>query len=215
MMVKKVYILFFVAVSLFLFTGTHAIAKQVSTTKSLQFEDRLEHLFINQAFLERHLTILIKTGQEDEAKLEETKVIELELIENARAIAEALKPYYGKMKAYRFSNLLAVRSGATGEYRIAVLSGDNEAKKVAAGMMDSTSAAMATSLSAPFPKNISKDTLGSILMENQKHQRATIDAMADGDLEGERKHWNELKTGAYKVAEAISRGIANEFPNKF
>ena len=129
--------------------------------------------------------------------------------------AEPLKPYYGKMKAYRFSNLLAVRSGATGEYRIAVLSGDNEAKKVAAGMMDSTSAAMATSLSAPFPKNISKDTLGSILMENQKHQRATIDAMADGDLEGERKHWYELKAGAYKLAEAISRGIVNEFPNKF
>ena len=210
MLVKKVYILFFVAVSLFLFTSTHAIAKQAFTTKSLQFELHLEHLLINQAFHERHLTLTIKTGQMDEAK-----VLEIELIENTRAIAEVLTPYYGKMNAYLFSNLLAANSGAIGEYRLAAFKADNEAKKVAADRMNSSSDAMASFLSAPFPKNMGKDTLGFMFMENQKHQRAVIDAVADGDFEAERKHWNELEAGTYKLAEAIARGLANEFPNKF
>jgi len=81
--------------------------------------------------------------------------------------------------------------------------------------MNSSSDAMASFLSAPFPKNMGKDTLGFMFMENQKHQRAVIDAVANGDFEAERKHWNELEAGTYKLAEAISRGIANEFPNKF
>ena len=193
-----------------MFTSTHAFAEQKLTTAAVQFELMIEHLLINQAFHERHLTLAVKSG-----KVEESKILEMELIKNTRAIAEALTPYYGKMNAYLFSNLLAAHSGAIDEYRLATFKGDKVAKKVAADRMNSASDAMASFLSAPFPKNVSKDTLSSMFMVNQKHQRAVIDVVADGNFAAEKEHWNELEASTYNLAETLARSIANQFPDKF
>jgi len=139
------------------------------------------------------------------------KAAEDQVVANARQIAGAIEPYYGKAASEKLFGLLAGHYGAVKEYLVAQ---DKAAQDAAWKKLGANAEEIAKFLSGANP-NLPIDTLRGLLIAHGGHHVQQITQLRAKDYAGEAQTWEAMKQHMYVIADALAGAIAKQFPTKF
>jgi len=142
------------------------------------------------------------------------KVSEQQVVANARSIAGAIEPFYGKAAADKLFELLAGHWGAISAYLDATVAGNKAAQDAAAQKLTANADEIAKFLGGANP-HLPVDTLRSLLVAHGAHHVQQIGQLQARQYEAEARTWEAMKNHMYVIADALATGIAAQFPERF
>src|SRR5581483_4066062 len=143
----------------------------------------------------------------------EAKAAEAQVVANAHAIANAIKPFYGDAAGEALFPLLAGHYGAVKSYLTATAAGDKKGQDKATDDLMANADQIATFLSGANP-NLPKDTVLGLLQAHGAHHIAQIQELKAGQYDAEAKNWGEMEAHMDVIADALTGAIAKQFPDK-
>jgi hypothetical protein len=166
-------------------------------------------LWIGHVFWVRNVVDATFEGDEAAAKAAEGQVVA-----NARAIAGAIEPFYGKPASEKLFALLAGHWGAIKGYLGATRSGD--AAKADASVKDLLRNAdeIAVFLGGANP-NLPVEVLKGLLAAHGSHHVQQIGEFKARQFDAEARTWSAMTGHMYVIADALADGIAKQFPDRF
>lgn len=184
-------------------TGS-AVPEKVAST-----QDALRDLWIGHIFWVREVVAARLADNERQANVSEQQVVD-----NAKAIAGAIEPYYGAAASERLFELLAGHWGAISEYLDATIEDEDAKQNAAVEQLTANADDIATFLSSANP-NWPVDTLRGLLAAHGAHHVRQIDQLDARQYAEEAATWSAMKDHMYVIADALTSGIAKQFPEKF
>ena len=182
--------------------------KAAVVAKEAVLKPALRDLWLGHIFWVRNVALATKYGNSDGAKVAEEKAVQ-----NAKDIAGAIVPYYGKEASDKLFSLLAGHYGAVKEYMTAVYAGDKSGEEKAEAAMLKNADEIAAFLSGANPY-LPKKTLISLLTAHGGHHMAQIKAINSKDFGAEATVWDAMKNNMYVIADDLAGGLAKQFPAK-
>ncbi len=168
-------------------------------------DSALRDLWVGHIFWVRNYVLMSRLGDKAAASTADAQVVR-----DARAIADAISPYYGKAASDQLFALLAGHYGAIKEYASAAFAGNASAKKTAVDRLTANADAIALFLSTANP-NWPKATLDAALRAHGAHHVMEIDAIASGDYTMEADVWAKMLTHIYTISDVLAQGIEKQF----
>lgn len=141
-------------------------------------------------------------------------VAETGVVANAEQIARSIEPFYGKAASDKLFTLLAGHYGAIRDHLDATVVGSASQQEAAVKALTANAAEISTFLSGANPY-LPKDTLMGLLMAHAAHHITQFQQLKEGDYTHEADTWRGMKQHIYVVADALSQGLAAQFPDKF
>lgn len=139
---------------------------------------------------------------------------EQEVVANAKSIAAAIEPFYGKPASEQLFKLLAGHYGAVKAHAQATIAGNAADAKKAIDEALANAGEIAKFLSGANP-NLPEATLKSLLTAHGTHHVQQNQQIAARKYADEAKTWEAMKNHLYTVADALADGLAKQFPDKF
>lgn len=177
--------------------------------KAVELREDLRDLWVGHVFWVRNVVLMTNLGDAAAAKVAEEMAVK-----NARAIADAIIPFYGQPAADKLFGLLAGHYGAVKEYMTVCYANDKEGKDAAVVKIKKNAEEIATFLSSANP-NWPKAALVSLLFAHGAHHVAQIDAFAEKNYTAEAQAWDAMIKNVNTIADALGKGIVKQFPKKF
>jgi hypothetical protein len=188
--------------------GTHKEYKAEGVTKLADLKTELRGLWLGHIFWVRNVALTTKYGDAEAAKVAEERTVE-----NAKALAGSIAPFYGQAASDSLFSLLAGHYGAIKGYMTAAYASDKAAKDAARDKLVKNADEIALFLNKANP-NLPKETLTGLLRAHGAHHLGDIDALAGKDYVTEAKVWDEMKKHVCVIADALATGLAKQFPKK-
>jgi hypothetical protein len=184
-------------------TPPEGSAKVVATDAAVR------SLWIDHIFWVRNVVVATLAKRDGAAK-----VAEGEVVANAHAIADSIKPFYGDKAGDALFDLLAGHYGAIKAYLVATAAGDKSGQDKATNDLLANAEKIATFLSGANP-NLPKDTVLGLFQAHGGHHITQIQQLKAGQYAEEAKTWAEMQAHMYVIADALTGAIAKQFPEKF
>ena len=185
---------------------SHAHAAAAAPVSAAATQDALRELWIGHVFWVRNVAVATLTGNAAAAKAAEEQVVA-----NARQIAGAIEPFYGKAAADQLFGLLAGHYGAVKKYLDAR---GKAAEDAAWNEIGANAGEIAVFLAGANP-HLPVDTLRSLLIAHGGHHVQQIRQLRAKDYAGEAQTWQAMAQHMYVIADALTGAIARQFPARF
>lgn len=209
----KSHLSLFVAAALCVTAPGFAVADDAEAAavpaKVAATQDALRDLWIGHVFWVRDVVKARLAGDGEQAKAAEQQVVA-----NAQAIAGAIEPFYGAAASDRLFELLAGHWGAISDYLDATIADRSRRQDSAAESLSTNAGEIAAFLSSANP-NWPEDTLRGLLAAHGAHHIQQIRQLGAGQHEEEAATWAAMKDHMYVIADALTDGLAKQFPEKF
>jgi hypothetical protein len=192
-----------------LFVASPALADLDANPKVAATQAALRDLWLGHIFWVRNVAAATMANDAGRAKAAEEQVVA-----NAKQIAGAIEPFYGKAASDKLFGLLAGHWGAIKAHIDATAKGDKKAQDAAISKAMANADEIATFLSGAN-KNLPKDTLRSLLQAHGGHHVAQNQQFKDKKYAEEAQTWEHMRAHMYVIADALGQGIAKQFPDKF
>ncbi|MGH9783540.1 MAG: hypothetical protein ACRD88_05090 [Terriglobia bacterium] len=166
-------------------------------------------LWVGHIFWVRNVVVETFAGNKQAAV-----AAEKEVVANARQIAAAIEPYYGKAASDKLFGLLAGHYGAVKEYLVATTAGSKAKQDAAIKNLTANATEIAKFLSGANP-NLPFDTLNGLLLGHGGHHIQQIQQFTGKQYAQEAQTWEAMKKHMYVIADALAGAIAKQFPAKF
>lgn len=183
-------------------------AKKADVIKGADLKGALRDLWGGHIFWVRNVALATRYGDTEAAKVAEENAVQ-----NAKAIAGSIVPFYGQAASDKLFGLLAGHYGAVKEFMTASYAGDKGGKDKAVGALTKNTEEIAIFLSGANPY-LPKATLVSLLTAHGGHHMAQIDALANKDYGAEARVWEPMKNHMYVISDALCGALAKQFPDK-
>lgn len=181
----------------------------VLTAKLADTRAALRDLWIGHVFWVRNVVDATFEGDAAAAKAAEAQVVA-----NAKAIAGAIEPFYGKAASDQLFTLLAGHWGAIKGYLDAAHAGDAAGADAALAKLVANADEIAKFLGGANP-NLPVDTLRGLLQAHGAHHVQQIGEFKAHQFDAEAKTWAAMVQHMYVIADALADGLAKQFPAKF
>ena len=189
--------------------GAHIAVLAPAPTKVAETGAALRELWVGHVFWVRN--VVIETLAHNDAA---RAAAEKEVVANAKAIAAAMEPYYGKAASDKLFDLLAGHYGAVKDYLEATVAGSPSKQKAGLESLTNNAGEIASFLSGANP-NLPLDTLRGLLIAHGAHHIQEIQQLKGGQYSQEARTWDAMKTHMHFIADALAGAIAKQFPAKF
>lgn len=188
----------------------HAVIAQApAAAKVAETGAVLRDLWVGHIFWVRNVVVDIVAGNKKAAA-----AAEKEVVANARQIAAAIEPYYGKEASEKLFGLLAGHYGAVKQYLEADAAGSKAKQDAAVKNLTGNATEIARFLSGANP-NLPFDTLNGLLLAHGGHHLQEIQQLKSKQYAQEAQTWEAMKKHMYVIADALAGAIAKQFPAKF
>lgn len=187
----------------------HSAPMATETAKATATREVLRDLWADHIFWVRNVVMATAAKNASERKTAEAQVVV-----NAKAIAGAIEPYYGKAASDQMFTLLAGHWGAIKAYLDATFAGNETDTAKALKDLNDNAVAISTFLSGANPY-LPKDTLVGLLTAHGAHHVAQIREVHAGEFDKEAVNWGVMRAHMNTIADALVGGIAKQFPDKF
>lgn len=168
----------------------------------------MRELWQGHAQTTRAYAMAVKAGDAAAAKKAADDVVA-----NAKKIADAVGSFYGADAGKKMLELLAGHWGGVKALTDAGHANDSAASAKAMQDLSTNADAIAAFLSGANP-NLPADAVRGLLMTHAGHHSALITAIMKGDSAGAAQTWTAMQTHMNTLADALSDGIAKQFPAK-
>ncbi len=172
-------------------------------------QDAIRDLWVGHIFWVRNVVVDTYAGNAAGASSAEKQVVA-----NAKAIAGAIEPFYGKAASDKLFGLLAGHWGAIKDHIAATNQGDAAGQKAAVDKLTANANEIAGFLSGANP-NLPNDTLRGLLAAHGAHHVQQNQQLKAKQYDQEAQTWTAMKDHMYTVADALTAAIAKQFPDKF
>src|SRR5262245_4220260 len=187
----------------------HAVAQAPASTKVAETSAALRDLWLGHVFWVRNVAVDTLTGNKEAAA-----AAEKEVVANARQIAAAIEPYYGKPASEKLFGLLAGHYGAVKQYLEATVAGSAARQEAAVKTLTGNATEIARFLSGANP-NLPFDTVNGLLLAHGGHHIQEIQQLHAKRYAEEAQTWEAMKKHMYVIADALAGAIAKQFVAKF
>ena len=181
-----------------------AIATKLADTRAA-----LRDLWIGHVFWVRNVVDARFEGDKAAADSAERQVVE-----NAKAIAGAIEPFYGNAASEKLFTLLAGHWGAVKSYLDATVANNKSGQDAAMSKLLANANDIATFLGGANP-NLPVETLKGLLAAHGSHHVQQIGEFKAKQWDAEAKTWAAMTQHMYVIADALADGLAKQFPEKF
>jgi hypothetical protein len=189
--------------------GAHATAASAVASKVPATQAALRDLWVGHIFWVRE--VVRELADKDAAAV---KVAEGKVVANARQIADAIEPFYGKAAADQLFELLAGHYTAVKTHAQATFAGDAAKSKQAFNELVANAGKISDFLSKANPY-LPRQALNSLLVAHGGHHVQQNEQIAKHDAAGEARTWEEMKSHIYEISDALVGALAKQFPEKF
>ena len=189
--------------------GSHSIAQAPTSAKVNETGAALRDLWVGHVFWVRNVVVATFAGNQAAAVAAEQGVVA-----NARQIAAAIEPYYGKDASEKLFGLLAGHYGAVKQYLEATVAGSQDRQDAAYKSLSGNAAEIARFLSGANP-HLPFDTLNGLLLAHGGHHVQQIQQVQGRQYAQEAQTWDAMKRHMYVIADALAGAIAKQFPRQF
>jgi len=183
------------------------IAQAPAAAKVAETGAALRDLWVGHVFWVRNVVVETLAGNKNAAA-----AAEKEVVANAKQIAGAIEPYYGKAASEKLFGLLAGHYGAVKQYLEAA--GSKTKQDAALKNLTGNATEIAKFLSGANP-NLPFDTLNGLLLAHGGHHVLEIQQLRGKQYAEEAQTWEAMKKHMYVIADALAGAIAKQFPAKF
>ncbi len=187
-------------------SATQEVAAQGITAAELQLA--LRDLWTGHIFWVR--SYVFATHYEDAPSAE---AADAEAVKNARALADAIIPFYGQEAGDQLFQLLAGHYGAIKSFAQARYGGSAEARQAATDDLMANARKIAAFLVGANP-HLPEEAVLPLLIAHGGHHLQQIEAINQGDFAGEAKVWEMMLGHIYTIADAMAGALAKQFPEK-
>jgi hypothetical protein len=187
----------------------HVVAQAPAGAKASETGAALRDLWVGHVFWVRNVVVDTFAGNKKAAA-----AAEKEVVANARQIAGAIEPYYGKAASEKLFGLLAGHYGAVKQYLDAIAAGSKARQDAAVKNLTGNATEIARFLSGANP-NLPFDTLNGLLLAHGGHHLQEIRQLHGKQYAEEAQTWEAMKQHMYVIADALAGAIAKQFPAKF
>lgn len=142
------------------------------------------------------------------------KAAEAQVVANAKAIAGAIEPFYGKAASDKLFGLLAGHWGAISDHIDATKQGSKAGQDAATKKLLANANEIADFLAGANP-NWPVGTLRGLLSAHGAHHIQQDQQLHDGQYDAEARNWAAMTAHMYVIADALADGLAAQFPDKF
>lgn len=189
--------------------GHVVIAQAPAAAKVAETGAAMRDLWVGHIFWVRDVVVDTFAGNKKAAA-----AAEKEVVANARQIAGAIEPYYGKEASEKLFGLLAGHYGAVKQYLEATAAGSKARQDAAVKNLTGNATGIAKFLSGANP-NLPFDTLNGLLLAHGGHHLQEIQQLRGKQYGEEAQTWEAMKKHMYVIADALAGAIAKQFPAKF
>jgi hypothetical protein len=189
--------------------GTHSVARTAEPAKVNETSAALRDLWVGHIFWVRNVVVATFAGNQPAAAAAEQAVVA-----NAKQIAAAIEPYYGKDASEKLFGLLAGHYGAVKQYLEATVAGSKDRQDVAYKSLVGNASEIARFLSGANP-NLPYDTLNGLLLAHGGHHVQQIQQVQRKEYAQEAQTWDAMTRHMYVIADALAGAIAKQFPGQF
>ena len=184
-------------------------ATSVDAVTVLETKMELRQLWVEHAFWIRSYVLATDAG--DEAQ---RKVAEAEVVNNAKALAATITPFYGQAGADGLLKLLAGHWAAVRDYNTATVKHSKAAQDKAVQAITGNAHEIAKFLSGANPY-LPEDAVFGLLAAHGAHHVAQIKEIATNDFRGEAQTWQAMRKHMLVIADSITDALAKQFPDQF
>lgn len=185
------------------------VAQAPAAAKVAETGAALRDLWVGHIFWVRNVVVDTLAGNKTAAA-----AAEKEVVANAKQIAAAIEPYYGKEASEKLFGLLAGHYGAVKQYLEATAAGSKAKQDAAVKNLTSNASEIAKFLSGANP-NLPFDTLNGLLLAHGGHHIQEIQQLHSKQYAEEAQTWEAMKKHIYVIADVLAGAIAKQFPAKF
>jgi hypothetical protein len=169
----------------------------------------LRDLWVEHVFWIRSYVLAAAAGDEVQRK-----VAENEVVNNAKALAATVAPFYGQTAADGLLNLLAGHWAAVREYSTATIGHSKTGQSKAVQAITANAHEIAKFLSGANPY-LPEDAVFGLLSAHGAHHVGQIDQIAANDFRGEARTWQAMRKHMLVIADSIADALAKQFPDQF
>lgn len=187
----------------------HQAAAAPAVDKATATKEALRDLWVEHVFWVRNVVVETFAGNSAAAA-----AAEQEVVANAKQIAGAIEPFYGKAASDKLFGLLAGHYGAVKQYLDATVAGSAAKQDAAWKNIGANAEEIAVFLSGANP-NLPIDTLRGLLLGHGGHHVQQIKQLHDKQYAAEAQTWAAMRQHMYVIADALAGAIAKQFPDKF
>ncbi|MEX2223394.1 MAG: hypothetical protein WEG40_16525 [Candidatus Rokuibacteriota bacterium] len=189
--------------------AAHLIAQAPAPAKVNETGAALRDLWVGHVFWVRNVVVSTFAGNQPAAA-----AAEQEVVANAKQIAAAIEPYYGKDASEKLFGLLAGHYGAVKQYLEATVAGSKDRQDAAFTSLSGNASEISRFLSGANP-NLPFDTLNGLLLAHGGHHVQQIQHVQSKQYAEEAQTWEAMKRHMYVIADALAGAIAKQFPKQF
>lgn len=189
--------------------GTHSVAQTPAPASVNETGAALRDLWVGHVFWVRNVVVSTFAGNQPAAA-----AAEQEVVANAKQIAAAIEPYYGKDASDKLFGLLAGHYGAVKQYLDATVASSKAKQDAAFKSLSGNATEIAGFLSTANP-NLPFDTLNGLLLAHGGHHVQQIQLVQRKQYAEEGQTWEAMKRHMYVIADALAGAIAKQFPKQF
>ena len=189
--------------------ATASPATSADAVTVLETKMELRQLWVEHAFWIRSYVLATDAG--DEAQRE---VAEAEVVNNAKALAATVTPFYGQAGADGLLKLLAGHWAAVRDYNTATVKHSKAAQDKAVQAITANAHEIAKFLSGANPY-LPEDAVFGLLAAHGAHHVAQIKEIAANDFRGEAQTWQAMRKHMLVIADSITDALAKQFPDQF
>jgi len=186
-----------------------SVARVPAPAKVNETGAALRDLWVGHVFWVRNVVVSTFAGNQPAAA-----AAEQEVVANARQIAAAIEPYYGKDASEKLFGLLAGHYGAVKQYLDATIAGRQDDQDAAYASLSRNASEIARFLSGANP-NLPFDTLNGLLLAHGGHHVRQIQQVHRHEYTDEARTWDAMTRHMYVIADALAGAIAKQFPKQF
>lgn len=184
----------------------HGKAAPASVSKHVATNQALRDLWSQHAYWVRNY-VVASVDKNTVAR----GVAEKQVVENAKAIAAAIVPFYGQAGGDQLLKLLAGHWGAVKAYSDAT---EKAGRDKAVGELNANAGEIAKFLSKANPF-LKEDAVLGVLAAHGGHHVQQIDQLKAGDYAAEAQTWEAMRTHMYTLADVLTDALAKQFPDRF
>jgi hypothetical protein len=189
--------------------GATTPATPADAAAVLETKMALRDLWVEHVFWIRSYVLAADAG--DEAQ---RKVAEDEVVNNAKALAATISPFYGQAAADGLLKLLAGHWAAVRDYSTATTKHSKTAQSTAVQAITTNAHEIAKFLSGANPY-LPEDAVFGLLSAHGAHHVAQINQIAADDFRDEARTWQAMREHMLVIADSITDALAKQFPQRF
>ncbi|TAN08344.1 MAG: hypothetical protein EPN38_02355 [Rhodanobacteraceae bacterium] len=136
------------------------------------------------------------------------------VVANAKQIANAVAGFYGKPAGDGLLKLLAGHWGGVKALTDTTKAGNTAGEQKAMNDLASNATAIAKFLAGANPNWTEASLQGALMMHVNDHKTQIDEMMSNAPAAEQAKSWTEMQAHMNMIADALSDGIAKQFPHK-